>query len=473
MAGVLPDRTSLVGLLDQVLAEDGEVSLFALALLWTAGGLALAEDPNDPDEEVRIALAVDELTDRLANRLDVVEPSGEWQSDCRIVAWHVISMEGSRVGVFARLVSGPERVASLYGIVTGEEGWAVEAEVIGPVCTVARSIDGGKRMRGAQRWLTDSMPKANAIATRPSRSKDAAILQLRALRHQPSEPHDIVEPPLAWAEYSTDLIKRWKSLLSAEDVDERRAHMFLVYNPCLIPFATSAEPFGSGHHGALHHAVFSKPRLGPASGGEMFIPDFMRITTDSGAVHIHLIEIESPRKRILNRAQQLTAKYGQAMSQLADWMGWLDNGNNVEEFRRLYGIRALHVPLSVDYTLIYGRRAELAEAERGRRQRELLSPPGAQSMTYDRLVPLEAASDDVTVSVRAGRLTAIAVQPTMRCTSLLASRLMPINGLTKAIGRNRLIPSGRRHWMISEYESLRARLEERQPTALDGFEHRP
>jgi len=94
-------------------------------------------------------------------------------------------------------------------------------------------------------------------------------------------------------------------------------------------------------------------------------------------------------------------------------------------------------------------------------------------MTYDRLVPLEAASDDVTVSVRAGRLTAIAVQPTMRCTSLLASRLMPINGLTKAIGRNRLIPSGRRHWMISEYESLRARLEERQPTALDGFEHRP
>jgi len=187
--------------------------------------------------------------------------------------------------------------------------------------------------------------------------------------------HDIVEPPLAWAEYSTDLIKRWKSLLSAEDVDERRAHMFLVYNPCLIPFATSAEPFGSGHHGALHHAVFSKPRLGPASGGEMFIPDFMRITTDSGAVHIHLIEIESPRKRILNRAQQLTAKYGQAMSQLADWMGWLDNGNNVEEFRRLYGIRALHVPLSVDYTLIYGRRAELAEAERGRRQRELLSRP--------------------------------------------------------------------------------------------------
>ncbi len=471
--GILPDRRGLGAIIESALHRDLKVETYFATYLWISAGFVSSDDQADDESEIELGLAMDQLTDEIGELASDEGLGDDWFSAYHPIEWTTHYFEGGRIGLFARLKRRLDDLPALYGLVEFEDGPAVEAVISGPECTVRRVASGLERRVEAEAFLlaaSGGTDQATANAVAP----DRAPSRPRSDLSKPAVSDFLVEPPMAWGVFAAETLAAWRQLLSDPDVDEQRAHAFLVNHPCMVPFATSAAPFGSGHHGALHHAVFTKPRLGPVPGGDFYVPDFMRITTDSEAIHVHLIEIESPRKRIVNRAHQLTAKYGQAMSQLADWMGWLEEGANREFFRTSYGIHAgPSLPLSIDYTLIYGRRDELVASERGRRQRQRLTPRGAQAMTFDRLTAIEAAVDDLTVRVRGGRLVAVAVQPTIRCTSLLASRLQPITGLRKAIARNPSIPDGRKEWLISEFAKMQFQLRAGQPVILDHIERRP
>jgi hypothetical protein len=164
------------------------------------------------------------------------------------------------------------------------------------------------------------------------------------------------------------------------------------------------------------------------------VGDFMRITTDSGAIRVHLIEIESPTKPLFTRRGQPTAVYTQAMAQLADWKHWMSNLANQMRFRDMYRVpRSWDRAIIVDYTLIYGRRVELEASPRGVVQRRNLSPPDFHSMTYDRLRPQPDGSHDITARYARGSLVAAFIPPTFPLSTSMLNAVSELEGLVLAI----------------------------------------
>lgn len=258
--------------------------------------------------------------------------------------------------------------------------------------------------------------------------------------------------PVDWDEYSARLLEELRTLLESSPT-EALVQSFLELHPALIPYPQGFAGGGGirGAQGSLHFAVFTQP---PLPGIERPVPDFMRIARDSGGFYPLLIEIEAPKKRVINNDGSPSAQFAQAVGQMATWQHWFAQPAHQVEFRELYQIpgRWAHRPIHPRFILVYGRRAELEDA-RAMAAREGFSKPEVTIMSFDRLQPSSLGAMDVTVRVVGRRFEAVAFSPTFKVGPQLAEDLALLEGKSNALERSAMAPERKRflqqrilHW---------------------------
>jgi hypothetical protein len=270
----------------------------------------------------------------------------------------------------------------------------------------------------------------------------------------PRRPMGITPPgkrdrPMSWDRYAELVEQRWRALLASKPKAELELQNFLELHPCLLPFALAYTPAGEpayGHHGTIHGAVFSQPRL-PGAATDLR-PDFMRITRSSSWVEISLFELKGARLRMFRADGRFRDAFDAARAQLQGYASWLDDPHNWPAFKKAY-----QIPAYVDFrdfrlrlVLLSGRRDEVyahpVSRDLRRREGEVIS------RSLDSLVPDANARDDITVRRARGRLVAQHVQPTMRYGPGNADGLAGITGLADAIERQPEIGPKRRAFLL-------------------------
>lgn len=247
------------------------------------------------------------------------------------------------------------------------------------------------------------------------------------------------------AEYRLWLEQEWTKLLNSDaQGDESAFQHFIEQHPCLLYDAVDDDRL-------IHYAVFSQPEL---PGFRRKYPDFLCISQNSVQVTINLIEIEAPSKPWSTTTGQTSAKLTQALDQLRSWKAWFENPLNRQSFMQLYDLpewRIASRPLSFHYALIYGRRSEALANEDIARQRAYLTQPDEFIMTYDRLRPLEAMRDIVTVKLdrksKVSKVKIIHIPPTLSIGSL-RSEWYKFYGFDEAVRANSFINEERKAYLI-------------------------
>jgi hypothetical protein len=234
-------------------------------------------------------------------------------------------------------------------------------------------------------------------------------------------------PPWSWDEYATWLEREWSALL-ADAQGEGPIHRFLEQHPCLLPGGEgTGESFG-GHHGGWRDTVISKPSLRGLVTRE---PDFMWLTRNSAEMIPVLIEIESPTKPWFTGKGQPSARFTQALNQLAEWKQILDSEAGRLLFDQMYDLpqswRDSH-RLVLRLLLVYGRRAETEIQPAANQRRGILRGEHVDTMTFDRLRPIADLQNAVTVTFRRGTRTVVAAahlpnRPRERRLDLFGSRM--------------------------------------------------
>lgn len=252
--------------------------------------------------------------------------------------------------------------------------------------------------------------------------------------------------PIPGAEYEGNCNRKYLELLSG-DPSEAEMQSFLERSPCLVP--GHSMPAGRQGHYPLHSSLISQPKL---QGLGSHIPDFMWISTHSGAWFPTLIEIEKPSKRIFTQSGRPTHEFTEARHQLAEWRTWFANPVNVEQFKANYGIpdRWFWRTMVLHMILIYGRRAEFEDDQKLTGQMESLLPGVHEElMTFDRLRADLYMKDALTVkAVGFGRYRAHWIPPVFE-TEIpeLADRFLHIEGMAEAIDNSDEIDAERKDFL--------------------------
>lgn len=236
------------------------------------------------------------------------------------------------------------------------------------------------------------------------------------------------------------------SKLLSQTPSERDLQRFLEKHPCMAP--GHATPSGSTGHYPLHCSLITQPAL-PAN--PSFQPDFMWIATHSGSWFPTLIEIEDPKKKIFNRDRAPSQKFTQAHNQLNQWRAWFSRTGSQHAFMDYFGVddhmrsRAMQLHM----ILIFGRRDEVeGQPELARQRGTFASASDEDLMSFDRLAPAHAMKDAITVKAKgSGRYEAVWVSPVFELGPDLANRLLYLDGLPEAIGRNPDISDERKSFL--------------------------
>jgi hypothetical protein len=235
--------------------------------------------------------------------------------------------------------------------------------------------------------------------------------------------------------YAERIAVEYKALLET-DPSEAIVQKFLTDNPSMVPGAFT--PGTRSGHWPLHLALISQP---PLHGFSARIPDFMWLSTHSGAWYAAMIEIERPGKRLFTAKEVPTAEFNQARHQLVQWRAWFDAPSNVEIFMSHYGISEWYQKNCImgrHFILVYGRRSEVHGKPALSKQRgALLAAQNEELMSFDRLSPDRGLRLAVSVKpVGDGQFEVIAVPETFGVSYLNARHLASYIGLDDAIERN-------------------------------------
>lgn len=248
--------------------------------------------------------------------------------------------------------------------------------------------------------------------------------------------YDIVPGPprVSNDEYVALCNRRYKELL-AGDPEEPLVQDFLEKHPCLVP--GHSTPGARSGHMPLHCSLITQPKL---EGLGKYIPDFMWVSTHSGAWFPTLIEIEKPGKKIFKRDGTPSAHFTRARNQLNQWRSWFEDPTNQLLFSQQYGIpdymRARRMQLHM--ILIYGRRSEFENDTRLTRQRgTLLAGPDEELVSFDALQADGDMTQAFTVKALShGQYQAVSVPPVFSTGPDLADRLLSINGIAETLDGN-------------------------------------
>ena len=253
-------------------------------------------------------------------------------------------------------------------------------------------------------------------------------------------------PHIPIDEYADNCNRQYSELLS-KNPPEKDMQSFLEKHPVLVPGHT--PPWG-GNHSSLHCALITQPEL---RGIQSFVPDFMWITSHSGAWFPTLIEIEKPDRKIFTKKGDPYASFTHARQQLADWRSWFNNPTNVLQFLEIYGIPDLirRRTMYLRMILIYGRRAEFEEDPKLTGKISSLLPCSDEGlMSFDRLCADRSRpmKDAITVkSTGSGKYQAVWVPPVFETGPVWAERFIHIEGIPEAIDQNGEIDKDRREFL--------------------------
>ena len=259
---------------------------------------------------------------------------------------------------------------------------------------------------------------------------------------QVGPPHTSID---RYAEWCTEQFRE----LLCSDPDEPEVQEFLEKHPWLVPgHSTPDSPSG---HFPLHCSLIAQPKL---PGQNVRFPDFMWISTHSGAWFPTLIEIEKPSKKIYKQNGTPSAPFSQARNQLNQWRSWFNNDANVAQFKDMYGIpdQLRRRTMKLHMILIYGRRSEFEEQPELARQRGTMLSGDEQLMSFDRLLDpryLDTSMKEA-ITVKAtgnGRYRAKWVPPVFGVGPALAERLLVIDGLEETIEVNPKISEERKMFL--------------------------
>jgi hypothetical protein len=253
-------------------------------------------------------------------------------------------------------------------------------------------------------------------------------------------------PAMALDQYEETRTEQYERLLSHNPI-EREVQAFFEKNPSFVPGAWT--PGSKSGHYPLHCALISQPKL---PGFKYRQPDFMWISTHSGAWYPTLIEIEAPRKKIFTRKGIPTSDFTEARNQLAQWRTWFNNPANVQQFLDSYGIpNYLRVSrkMQLHMILIYGRRNEFDENPELSQQRASLLPSYDEELiSFDRLSVDKELEHSITIrAVGFGKYKVINIPPIFSLSPCLAERLCQIDGFEKAIDETEEIFEERKEFL--------------------------
>lgn len=148
--------------------------------------------------------------------------------------------------------------------------------------------------------------------------------------------------------------------------DERPIQNYIEENPVVLSLTLSAG------HGRW---VFPKPKL-----GSEYVPDFMLCGRDSRGFHWQVVELESPRFKVLTQKGEPTARLTHARHQIDQWRIWLRK--NIQYAQNELGY--IHLDEKFVGVIIIGRRHMLDQ--RFREYYRELSNDKVRIMSYDRLI---------------------------------------------------------------------------------------
>jgi len=158
----------------------------------------------------------------------------------------------------------------------------------------------------------------------------------------------------------------------SDAVDEKPLQLFLAANPALLsPLAP---------HGSTYWCL-DRPRL-----GSEFVPDFLLASRTSEGYKWAMIELESPRERVLTQAGLPAKKAAEGLKQIRDWRIWLRE--NIAYARNQLDLK--DIDAEIHAYLIIGRRHKHLQKQ-VKLYREL-SDPATTVMSYDRLNDLVGRS---------------------------------------------------------------------------------
>ena len=264
---------------------------------------------------------------------------------------------------------------------------------------------------------------------------------------QLSTTYEVVSGPARMPddEYVALCNQRYGELL-AGDPEEREVQEFLERHPSLVP--GHSTPGARSGHAPLHCSLITQPKL---EGLGKYIPDFMWVSTHSGAWFPTLIEIEKPGKNIFNKDGTPSAHFTKARNQLNQWRSWFGDPANQLLFSRQYGVpdRMLARRMQLHMILIYGRRSEFENDGRLTRQRDtLLAGHDEELMSFDALQAERDMTQALTVkALYDGQYQAVHVPPVFATGPDLADRLLSIKGIAEAINKNPDITEARKTFL--------------------------
>ncbi|MYC34260.1 MAG: DUF4263 domain-containing protein [Chloroflexi bacterium] len=246
-------------------------------------------------------------------------------------------------------------------------------------------------------------------------------------------------------EYVAMCNQRYKELLE-RNTEECEVQNFLESYPSLVP--GHSTPGARSGHMPLHCSLITQPKL---HGLDDYIPDFMWVSTHSGAWFPTLIEIEKPGKKIFKQDGTPSAEFNHARNQLNQWRSWFKDPTNQLQFIRSYGIPdyMLARTMQPHMILIYGRRSEFENDDRLTQQRgTLLSGADEELMSFDALQVDEFLTQAFTVKgTGRGRYRAVTVPPVFSTGPNRAERLLYIDGVSDAIDNNPHISEDRKTFL--------------------------
>lgn len=260
--------------------------------------------------------------------------------------------------------------------------------------------------------------------------------------------------PWPWDYYVTYLEREWSLVLERAGSDETVIQQFLEQHPCLLPGGEASLESIGGHHGPFPGAVISQPRL---IGDKEYIPDFLWLTSHSGAFIPVFIELKSADKKWFTKDGNTTADLNNAIDQIVEWRSWIKTPENSLQFYNRFGISHSirdHLDIKPNYYLIYGRREEFSNTNLSKK-RESRRPKWLEWSTYDRLKPDYISRNWITIKIKKGQWTVVCIPPTFDLEAIDDSHLDNLVGLDTAIKNNTLISDLRKHRLLQELSCIR------------------
>lgn len=168
---------------------------------------------------------------------------------------------------------------------------------------------GGMGARARPHTLKVRMRAGQQGKARVAAENQAALRRDITLERHPSAPQmHHLEPWLVKDDVEKADVEILRSAVETAS-DERPLQAILTEQPQLL---------GSLLGGTYGDAVIPWPKL-----GGRFVPDFLLAEADSAGIHWTMVELESPRARVLLPDGRLAAKAREAVGQVRDWRRYL------------------------------------------------------------------------------------------------------------------------------------------------------